>query len=493
MSIETAFFLVNGLVIFLTLAFLFVFVRFTHNRLNYQKKAILAAQKINKIILGDLNFEAVAQKIADYIPSELKFATGVLAIYDKDRKVLRRIAASHTEEAEKAIQALRVPFTQIEISINDPNNLMARSLREKKHYTTTQVYDVLCPVLSAEEAFKIQSIMKTRTTLIYPLYMENEPIGVFVASTPKKESEITSYEYTIFQMFVDGSSIALQHALLYRNLTSATKQLKEANDQLQKLDQLKDEFVSLASHELRTPMTAIKSYLWMALAGRGGSLTKKQHYYLERAYNASDRLIKLVNDMLNISRIESGRIALNLEQVDIEKLTHEVYEEVLPRAEELGISITISHGINIPPVLADATKIKEVLINLIGNSLKFTPRGGSVVITFTSDQKFVTVSISDNGIGIPQEDMPKLFQKFGILPGSYTVNKNATVGTGLGLYICKSIVQMHGGKISAFSDGIGKGATFSFTLKKFADSDREFIANSQNKHQEVKELEHTIL
>ncbi len=493
MSIVATLFLLNVFVIFLTLSFLFVFVRFTYQRLIYQKKAILAAQKINKIILGDLNLEAVAQKIADYIPNELKFATGVLALYDKERKVLRRIAASHTEEAEKAIQSLRVPFTQIEIDINDPNNLMARSLREKKPFTTTRVYDVLCPVLSEEEAAKIQSIMKTRTTLIYPLYMENEPIGVFVASTPKKESAINSYEYTIFQMFVDGSSIALQHALLYHSLSSATHQLEEANAQLQKLDQLKDEFVSLASHELRTPMTAIKSYLWMALAGRGGPLTDKQYYYLERAYNSSDRLIKLVNDMLNISRIESGRIALNLEQVDIEKLTHEVYEEVLPRAEELGLSIIISHGINIPTVIADATKIKEVLINLIGNSLKFTPRGGSININFTSDGKFVTVNISDNGIGIASEDMPKLFQKFGILPGSYTVNKNATVGTGLGLYICKSIVQMHGGKISAFSEGIGKGATFSFTLKKFEDSDKKLIANLQNRHQEVKELEHTIL
>ncbi len=493
MGIETFFFLVNVSVIFLTLAILFVFLRFTYKRLNYQKKAIIAAQKINKIILGDLNFEAVAQKIADYIPSELKFATGVLALYDKDHKVLRRIAASRTEEAAKAIHALRVPFEKIEININDPNNLMSRALREKKPYSTTRVYDVLCPVLSEEEANTIQAIMKTRTTLIYPLYMENEPIGVFIASTPKKESELTAYEHTILQMFVDGSSIALQHAMLYRSLTSATHQLKEANEQLQKLDQLKDEFVSLASHELRTPMTAIKSYLWMALAGRGGPLTEKQHYYLERAYNSSDRLIKLVNDMLNISRIESGRIALNWEKVDIEKLTQEVYEEVLPRAEEIGLSIVINHGVNIPPVLADATKIKEVLINLIGNSLKFTPRGGSIIIDFTSDEKFVTVNISDNGIGIAPEDIPRLFQKFGILPGSYVANKNATQGTGLGLYICKSIVQMHGGKITAYSEGMGKGSTFSFTLKKFTDSDKELIAQSQNQHQDVKELEHTIL
>jgi len=256
-------------------------------------------------------------------------------------------------------------------------------------------------------------------------------------------------------------------------LETISSQLKEANEKLQALDKLKNEFVSVASHELRTPMTAIKSYLWMALKGKGGELNEKQRYYIERGYNSVDRLIRLVNDMLNISRIESGRITVELQSVDLIKLTQEVVDEVLPRAHEVGVTLNLNKAASLPNVLADPDKIKEVLFNLIGNSLKFTPKGGTITIIFNRKDGYVETSIKDTGAGIPQEDIGKLFQKFGLLPGSYITNQTTVAGTGLGLYICRSIINLHHGEIRAASEGRGKGSTFTFSLKEFHDSDMQ--------------------
>jgi len=250
--------------------------------------------------------------------------------------------------------------------------------------------------------------------------------------------------------------------------------LKIANQKLKELDKMKDDFVSVASHELRTPMTAIKSYLWLALAGKGGKLSTKQEYYLQRSYNSVDRLIKLVNDMLNISRIESGRIFVSLAKIDIVDLVTEVVEEIKPRIDELKIKISIDFGnkgtlsrSEIKLVIADVDKIKEVVLNLIGNSLKFTEPGGTISIFFTKDGDKIITNVKDSGHGIDAKDMPTLFTKFGMIQGSYATNKKAS-GTGLGLYISKSIIELHGGEIQGASEGVGKGSTFSFSLLDYS-------------------------
>lgn len=233
------------------------------------------------------------------------------------------------------------------------------------------------------------------------------------------------------------------------------------------MDKLKDEFLSLASHELRTPMTAIKSYLWMVLQGEGGKITEKQASYLNKAYNSTSHLIVLVNDMLDVSRIESGRVTLNLSPTKLDQLVDDAVAEITPRATELEIEIVvIPFPSLLPSVLGDFDKIKEVLINLIGNSLKFTPKKGKITIGMEQNDGMVETSVTDTGVGIKKEDIPKLFQKFSMVGGSEEKVLNSQ-GTGLGLYICKSIIEFHGGKIWAKSDGIGKGASFTFSLKIF--------------------------
>lgn len=267
----------------------------------------------------------------------------------------------------------------------------------------------------------------------------------------------------IFLFFLCAVLIAIAVWALIKNM-QLRNQLLQTSQRFTELDKLKDEFLSLTSHELRTPMTAIKSYLWMALAGKGGALTEKQRYYLDRAYNSTDKLIKLVNDMLNVSRIESGRIAIELKNVKLDAFANDVITELTPRATELGIALSIICPAELPQVLADADRIKEVLMNLLGNSLKFTPRGGKVTITLAQNDGMVETKVADSGSGINKQDLPRLFRKFGIVGDNYLQKKN-TQGTGLGLYLSKSIIELHGGKIWAQSEGEGKGTSFIFSLK----------------------------
>lgn len=340
-------------------------------------------------------------------------------------------------------------------------------------------------------------LRKLHATVVVRLHTEKENIGLLILGRKTSfDYSYTALDKQVLEILAPEAAIAIQNAqsfeeirrfniTLEQEISKATDELKksneevykknvelakmgerlsDANDKLKSLDKLKDEFISLASHELRTPMTTIKSYIWMVLQGEGGNVSEKQTEYLNRAYKSTDHLIALVNDMLNVSRIESGRITLNIAQTKLDQVVDDVVAELTPRATELDIEISAIPNNSLPQVLADQDKIKEVLVNLVGNAFKFTPKKGKITISFAQKDGMVETTISDTGVGIKKEDIPKLFQKFVMVGGSEQKALNAQ-GTGLGLYICKSIVELHGGKIWVKSDGIGKGSTFTFSLK----------------------------
>lgn len=429
-------------------------------------KILLSFRRIYKLVLENLDYEAMVQRVADIIPNELRFATGVLAILDEEKGTLRRVAASQTSQAAEAIKfinTLSIPFEKIEISITDQNNIMAKAIREKKYFVTTDIYDVLGPALSKEETQRIQEIMGTKTTFAYPIFIESNPIGIFLASTKKHQHELSSYDLEVLDSFVNLIGLALQNSKLYTSLKNITTQLKDTNERLKQLDQLKDDFVSIASHELRTPMTAIRSYAWMALHRSDMPLSKTLEKYIARIFISTERLINLVNDMLNVSRIESGRIEINPEPIDVLSLIKDIIDEVYySKSEESNIQFVMSDK-KVPKIFADPEKLRQVFLNLVGNSLKFTPAGGKITFDFFSDGKVVETSVTDTGLGIPKEDMTKLFHKFSRLDNSYTATATSG-GTGLGLYISKNLVELMHGKIRVASEGEGRGATFTVSL-----------------------------
>jgi signal transduction histidine kinase len=360
-------------------------------------------------------------------------------------------------------------------------------------------------IFEEEEESKFKQYMRdVNLTIVLPLFEDDHVLGVMLIGEKKSGDIYSQQDIGVLEIFGPEVSVAIQNAKSYEEIARfnftlkeevdrATKDLQEANARLKVLDKLKDEFVSLAAHELRTPMTAIKSYLSLALTEQAKNLNDDLKLYIHRSYISAERLIKLVNNMLNVSRIESGRVGIEVERVEMLSLCQEVLDEVKPRADELGVQVLLDRTTVPSPVMADADKIKEVLINLIGNSLKFTPSGGSVTLSFANKEDMVEIRVKDTGVGIEPGDLFKLFHKFGVLPGSYT-KVQSDMGTGLGLYISKSIVEMNEGKMWAESEGKGHGATFIFTLPVFSEERLEkFQEKHRNEGKEGIGLEHTQL
>jgi two-component system, sensor histidine kinase and response regulator len=248
---------------------------------------------------------------------------------------------------------------------------------------------------------------------------------------------------------------------LEKKIEDRTRELGFANERLKELDRMKSDFVSHVSHELRTPLTAIKGAVDLVLDEVVGPLTEKQIHYLTRVRANTQHLAGLINDLLDLAKIESGRIEVKSSRVSLGGLVHEVVDGLRPMAAEKVIALEAN--IREPPILvwADRHKINQVLMNLIGNAIKFTPVQGRVTISASRNgHENVQVSVSDTGPGVPPEEKEKIFAKFYQIP---EVNEDNPKGTGLGLAISKALVELHGGKIWVESEP-GCGSTFSFTL-----------------------------
>lgn len=458
-----------------------------------KKESLQSLWRLTKILMENLKFEDVTNKVVNSILNELGYLKlgyriVVLSLIDEQQGGLRRIALSETEEARRATSVSTIPFEQIVIPFQAVSNLCVKVLYEKKPLVTTSWPDILTPPLTPEAALTNQHSAGIKTSMVYPVFAQNKPVGSLIFSMIKDYQDVTTEEKDLLSGFTDLVGLAVQNSILFTSLKETTTQLEVANARLKELDQLKDDFVSIASHELRTPMTAIRSYVWMALNRADISLSETMKKYLSRTLISTERLINLVNDMLNVSRIEAGRIEIKPQSFDLQTWVEDVVSEVGPKAAEKMIQLEVKKD-KIPQVFADPDKVSEVLMNLLGNALKFTPFEGKIVVSFFTDGRVVETSVKDSGVGISRDDLSRLFQKFGKLDNSYVAISTSS-GTGLGLYISKNLVELSGGKIWATSEGLGKGSTFTFSLPV---ASKEILARAEKYTRkvvgEVKQLE----
>lgn len=226
------------------------------------------------------------------------------------------------------------------------------------------------------------------------------------------------------------------------------------------LDEMKLDFVSMAAHELRTPLTSIKGYMYIFLRDYKSVLNEKQSTMLSRVSIATQRLNSLVENLLNVSRIEKGRITLNIVPIDWVKNIEEIITEIIDQAEDKKIQLNFIKSGKSIFVKADRLRINEVLLNLLANAISYTSSLGKITVWVENVGQEVVTHIQDTGEGIPKEALPHLFTKFFRVSGAL---EQGSKGTGLGLYIAKSIVEIHKGRIWVQSE-LGKGSTFSFSL-----------------------------
>lgn len=240
------------------------------------------------------------------------------------------------------------------------------------------------------------------------------------------------------------------------------KDLEVANDKLKELDKLKSEFLSLATHQIRAPLTAIKGYSSMLIEGDFGVLPQKALDSVQTISKSCQNLINIVGDFLDISRIEQDRMIYDKSVFDLVDLISEIANELKPNIQNAGLDLNLNLPSSPIKINADKGKIRQAIGNIIDNSIKYTPKG-EIEIKLSSDKLtgLAEISIKDSGVGIDPKETEKLFSKFS---RTKDANKINVIGTGLGLYIAKRMVEAHNGTIKVFSEGLGKGTTFTIKL-----------------------------
>lgn len=248
---------------------------------------------------------------------------------------------------------------------------------------------------------------------------------------------------------------------LQKQIEAATRELQEANDELRRLDETKDEFVSMASHQLRTPLTSIKGYLSMVLEGDAGELNDDQRKLLSEAFTSSERMVRLIGDFLNVSRLQNGRFMIDRSaQVDLSTLVDGELANVKEIAEGRGIGIAYHHPSHFPLLYLDADKFRQVIMNYLDNAIYYSPDSKNIAVRLYVQDGFAVLEVVDHGMGVPKGVQKKLFTKFFRADNAMRQRPD---GTGIGLYLAKMVVDGHAGKI-VFQSTEGEGSTFGFRL-----------------------------
>lgn len=447
--------------------------------------------RVAQVFLTTVDFTKLVQKVVDSVLDEVAtlghgYHVALLALISKEKgkKVLKRIAISQTKEAEHIQGASETLFKDIVTPLTAKKNHCIRVMEERQHLLTHSFVDVLNPPFSIEKCNRLQKAGEIKTTISFPVIVKDEPIGMIIFSTKQHIKKLTKREVRFISSLNNIIGIAVENAALFKQiekdkleLEEANHDLKHANCELRHLDKLKDEFVFIATHELKTPVTVMKGYLSMINDGNYGDPPQPLKEPLSEIQSANQQLVQLVGDLLEIARSEAKRLDIQTQPTKICEIGDQVINNLKSLANKKGLKLTHDcQKIMDTQVMGDPDKLREVLNNLISNAIKYS-ESGTISITHASDDGKLIIHVKDQGYGISKKDQKKIFSKF--FRADEVAGK--APGTGLGLFIVKQLIEKMGGKIW-FSSKLGEGTTFSLSLPLATDQD---IQNHQA--QQIKE------
>jgi signal transduction histidine kinase len=411
-----------------------------------------ALQKISRLISTTLDEDEIFSRLHQALMTNLDFEKNLILVYNQQQKLQQRVVLGLAEEKIPAI---------LEELEND-SGLMT-SFQEGHTFSSVNS--------SKPRREAIGDLFGVKHFVFTPILAQKGILGLVFVGNQSNAAAITQGDEELISILASQIGQILENARLFeqvfrsRQILEAkvhdrTNQLESALKEVQDISKTKSEFISAVSHELRTPLTSIKGYASILMAGKLGGVPDQVKERLGKINTHSDNLVKLINDLLDISRIESGRVEMKMGKCNLSHMIENVHDLLTPQMKEKGVQWSLNIDQAVPEIMLDASQAERIFINLISNAIKFTPEGGTISVSAQLEDGTVTIKVSDTGIGISETDMTRLFNEFYRVDNQ--INQNVK-GTGLGLSLAKKIVEAHKGKMWVTSK-LNAGTTFHFTL-----------------------------
>ncbi len=321
---------------------------------------------------------------------------------------------------------------------------------------------------------KVLELLSSKSAVIVGIRPHSGPAGCLILARSGASLNEWRGDEELVAILVTQLGIALENSSLYEEMWRSsqeleskiqerTRELEDANTQLIRLNKAKSDFVSAVSHELRTPLAAIKGYAALLHSGQFGPMEKAQVERLAKIEKHADLLTQFINDLLDIARIESGRVTMQRRSIDTKELFASLLDVLKPQLDAKRLQLHFQ-GDSVTHMIGDPIHLPRVFINLLSNAIKYTPEQGSITVTMRHDGQNILTTVRDTGVGIDAKELPKLFQEF--YRAAHPINEQVR-GTGLGLALVKRIIEAHAGQIAVTSE-LGKGTSFTFTMPREA-------------------------
>ena len=312
---------------------------------------------------------------------------------------------------------------------------------------------------SEDEITAILDHLAIGSLYLIKLTARRKLVGVLIVGFT---SETPEAETRLLDRISESVGVALDNKLLFEENKHVLRQLKVSNTKLRALDEAKDDFVSMASHQLRTPLTSVKGYISMVLEGDAGKINPTQRKLLEQSFSSSQRMVYLIADLLNVSRLKTGKFIIEPIRSNLAEVVEQELEQLKETAAVKNLTLTYKKPKDFPELMLDETKTRQVIMNFLDNAIYYTPTGGRIKVEVKNLPSAIEMRVSDNGIGVPKAEQHHLFTKF---YRAGNARKARPDGTGLGLFMAKKVVVAQGGAI-IFESEEGKGSTFGFVFSK---------------------------
>ncbi len=316
-----------------------------------------------------------------------------------------------------------------------------------------------CPISDIK---RIRRQVPLKSLYVMKLLARRRLVGILVVGFLNPADQLSASDTQLMDRLCDSIGVALDNKLLFEENQSVLRQLRESNAKLRELDEAKDDFISMASHQLRTPLTSVKGYLSMILEGDVGKITPTQRTMLNQAFFSSQRMVYLIADLLNVSRIKTGKFLIEPSPVDLSAVVEEEIGQLQEIAKTHSLKLKYKKPAKFPELMLDETKTLQVIMNFIDNAIYYTPGGGTITVSLEDKPSVVELRVTDDGIGVPRSEQAHLFTKF---YRAGNARKARPYGTGLGLFMAKKVMVAQGGSL-IFESKENKGSTFGFVLSK---------------------------